>query len=246
MTQPSKPEDRPGSIRFKQTIPGGWNWSHVLKRGTTLRIVDVEGRANVSVLLFNADFPVERINVPDSLKAQHTAYFTTGRVIMSDMGRVLASIVEDTCGGHEAFCGVSNAALVAEKYGPSSFSKNRNDWARNGFDSLLVELGKWGLGLRDFVANVTFFSLVDVDEEGNLSLREGHSRPGARVDVRAEMNTLVVLNTCPHPLDPSPTYAPGPVELIISDSPRAEADDPCRTSCEENERAFLNTEEYFL
>ena len=242
-TVPPIPEDR---LRFTEHVPGGWNWSHVLKRGTTLRITDTVGRANVSALFYNAEFTSERFNMPDSLKAQHTAYLTAGHTCMSDHGRVLVSLTADSCGWHDVLCGVSDRAGVKKQFGELTYAEARNEWHRNGYDSFLVELGKWGLGTRDVVANVNFFSKVVTDASGHFSFVSEHSVPGASVDLRAEMNTLVVLNSCPHPLDPVRSYNPGPVDLTVFTSDPPETDDHCRCSCEQNGRAFLNTERYFL
>ncbi len=242
----SLPEISTERFRFSERVPGGWNWSHVLKRGTTLRITNVEGKANVSTLLYNAEFPSERLNIPDSLKSQHTAFLTLGHTCMSDHGRVLVSLVEDTCGWHDVLTGVSHRAGVAKKYGPSSYAEASNAWHRNGYDSLLVELGKWGLGERDMVANINFFSKVSTDEEGGFQFVENHSLAGEQVELRAEMNTLVVLNSCPHPMDPNPAYDPGEILLEVYSSDPPGAEDLCRCSCDQNRRAFHNTERYFL
>jgi urea carboxylase-associated protein 2 len=242
----SLPPIPPDRFRFEETVPGGWNFSHVLKRGTTLRITDLEGGANVSVLFYNAELLCERFNMPDSLKAQHTAYLTAGHTCMSDHGRVLVSVTADSCGWHDVLCGVSDRETVRARFGEKTYAQARNDWHRNGRDSLLVELGKWGLGVRDLVANVNFFSKVATDEAGAFSFVPGNSSAGDAVDLRAEMNTLVVLNTCPHPLDPSPVYAPGRVRLEVFESDPPGPDDLCRTSCGQNGRAFHNTERYFL
>jgi urea carboxylase-associated protein 2 len=235
-----------GGSRFREEVPGGATWSHVLERHTTLRIVDVRGGANVSALFYNLEVPAERYNMPDTLKAQYTAYLTKGRVLLSDMGRVLCSVVEDTCGWHDTLCGLSNAAIVASRHGHKPYSRARNDFHRNAHDNLLVELGKWGLGKQDLVPNVNFFSKVVADEDGRLSFVADHSPAGAFVDLRAEMNVLVVLTAVAHPLDPSPVYAPRPVELVVSDGEPPAADDPCRLSRPEAARAFENTERYFL
>jgi urea carboxylase-associated protein 2 len=233
-------------IRFTVDVPGGWNWSHVLKRGSALRVTDLEGRANVATLFYNAELTCERFNMPDTLKAQHTAFLTTGCVCYSDHGRVLVSLTADDAGWHDVLCGVGDAALFREKYGERRYQEARNAYVRNGRDGLLVELAKWGLGRRDMVANVNFFSKVVPDEQGSLSFVPGHSRPGASVDLRAGLNTLVVIDTCPHPLDPRADYAPGPVRLTVYDADPPGADDPCRTRCPENGRGFTNTERYFL
>ncbi|MDB6154645.1 MAG: hypothetical protein JWL90_3098 [Chthoniobacteraceae bacterium] len=236
----------PTLIRFEETVPPASNWSHVLKRGTTLRIADVEGGANVSALFYNFELRSERYNMPDTLKAQHTAKLTKGFCLYSDMGRVLASITEDTCGWHDPIGGCSNARIIRRKYGELTYQSARNEYFKNGHDSFLVELGKYGMGKADLVPNVNFFGKVTVDDSGVMTFDKSHCIPGAFVDLRAEMNTLIVLNTCPHPLDPSPSYSPKPVHLTVRSSPPPGPDDLCRTSRPENERGFLMTERYFL
>jgi hypothetical protein len=233
-------------IRFEETVPPGANWSHVLKRGTTLRITDIEGGANVSALFYNFELLCERLNLPDTLKCQHIARLTKGNCLYSDMGRVLVSITEDTCGWHDPLAGCSNARIVAQKYGELNYQKARNDCHRNAHDNFLVELGKYGMGERDLAMNVNFFNKVTVDDEGKMIFHTGNSRAGAFVDLRAEMNALVVLNTCVHPLNPATAYAPKPVHLAVRTSPPPTPDDPCRKSRPENERGFILTERYFL
>lgn len=231
---------------WEETIRAGASWSHVLKRGTSVRITDLEGGANVGAVFYNFECPAERYNMPDTLKAQHIARLTTGFVLYSDMGRVLCSVIEDTVGWHDPIGGTSNAILVERKYGPSSYQVSRNDYHKNGQDSFLVEMGKWGLGPRDLVANVNFFSRVDVAEDGSMSFTPGNSKAGSRVELRAEMNVLAILNTCQHPLDPHPKYEPKPVQVSIRRVSAPGPNDPCRISRPENGRGFTLTERYFL
>ncbi|MEO8598030.1 MAG: urea amidolyase associated protein UAAP1 [Candidatus Solibacter sp.] len=233
-------------ILWEETVQGGANWSHVLKRGTALRLVDCEGGANVAALFYNFECPVERYNMPDTLKAQHIARLTEGFVLYSDMGRVLCSLTGDSVGWHDPLGGLSNAVTVLKQYGPGRYQECRNDSHKNALDGLLVELGKWGLGARDLVPNVNFFSRVDVGEDGGMSFHPNNSKAGDWVELRAEMNVLVLLNTCQHPLDPNPRYAPKPVELSIRRVPAPGPEDPCRISRPENDRGFTLTERYFL
>jgi uncharacterized protein len=230
---------------FEETLPGGAMWSHVLKRHHTLRLTDLEGGANASVLLYNADRLTERYNMPDTLKAQHTAFITRGRVLMSDMGCALLSVTHDTCGWHDTLCGHLDAATSAAKYGQARYQEHRNAFHRNARDSFLIELAKWGLSARDIVPNLNFFSRVVADEDGRLSFVPEASRAGAFVDLRAEMNVLVVLATCQHPLDPAPRYAPRPVNLAVRRTPPPGPDDPCRRSRPEAARAIENSERFF-
>jgi urea carboxylase-associated protein 2 len=217
-----------------------------LKRGTALRLTDVEGGVNVAATFLNFENSAERFNLPDTLKAQHIARLTAGFVLYSDMGRILCSIIEDTCGWHDPLGGCSNAELVRRKYGVRTYQESRNAWHQNARDGFLIELGKYGLTSRDLPAVVNFFSKVAVDEAGALSFVPGNSHAGAYVDLRAEMNTLVLLNTCPHPLDPAPDYQPKPLHLSVRRVQAPTADDACRLSRPENARGFTLTERYFL
>jgi uncharacterized protein len=235
------PADR---LIHREVVRGGSAWSRRVRRGEVLRLTDGTGKACVSALFYNAREPLERYNMPDTLKAQYTAFLTTGRVLYSDMGRVLMSIVGDTCGWHDTISGCGDAAASRAQFGEGSYQERRNDFFRNARDNFLVELGKHGLGKRDLGANVNFFVRVGVDEAGRLSWTAGHSRPGAHVDLRCEIDTLVVLSNTPHPLDPSPAYAPPPVELALWRGDPPGPDDPCRLSRPENGRGFQLTEAY--
>lgn len=234
------------STLFEEELPGGAMWSHVVKRHHTLRLTDVEGGVNVGMLLYNADRLTERYNMPDTLKAQHTAFITSGRVLMSDMGCALMSVTDDSCGWHDTLCGHLDAAESAARYGVARYQENRNQFHRNARDSFLIELQKWGLGAADIVPNLNLFSRVAPDADGRLLFASGASRAGAHVDLRAEMNVLVVLNTSQHPLDPARTYAPRRLSLSVRATPPPGADDACRTSRPEAGRALANSERFFL
>ena len=230
---------------WEEVVPGGGHCAFVMKRGTALRLTDVEGGANLSALFYNQEEKLERYNMPDTLKAQHTAHLTTGFVLYSDMGRVLASVIGDSVGWHDTISGMSNAALVEKKYGKAVYQQARNAMHRNARDSMLIELGKWGLGKRDIVPNVNFFSKVSSDENGGLHFVANHTKAGAFVELRFEMNVLVVLSATQHPLDLNPDYAPKPVLLQAWRCGTPDAQDPCRNFRPENVRGFYNTELLF-
>ncbi len=234
------------SILWEETIQPGASWSHVLKRGTALRLTDLEGGANVGAIFYNFECPVERFNLPDTLKAQHIARLTKGFVLYSDMGRILLSVVGDSVGWHDSLGGTSSRQTVERKHGHATYQDVRNDCHKNGRDSFLIEMGKWGLSPRDLVANVNFFSRVEVDRDGRMIFLPGNSKAGDYVDLRAEMNVLIILNTCQHPLDPNPKYQPKPVKISLRQVAPPAFDDPCRTARPENGRGFTLTERYFL
>ena len=231
---------------YEVELTGAGMWSKVIGRGKTLRMTDLQGGANVGMLLYNALEKEERYNMPDTLKGQHIFFLTSPYCVHSDMGRLFCSITQDTCGWHDTVCGCSDASLVHDKYGCQHYQEARNDWYRNARECFLIELGKWGLGERDLVPNLNWFSKVVADEEGNLSHVQGNSNAGDSLDLRFQMDTLVVLNTCQHPLDERKTYEPNSVKLSVFSSKPVAPDDPCRLSRPENERAFINTEDYNL
>lgn len=241
-TLPPIPKER---LIHEEVLHGAGMWSKVIRRGRVLRLEDCEGGANVGMLLYNADERHERYNMPDTLKGQHIFYLTSPYCLHSDMGRLFASIIGDTSGWHDTVCGATDAQMMREKYGDGDFQSLRNDFPRNGRECFLIELEKWGLGKRDLVPNLNFFSKVVADDEGNLSFDTTHARAGASIDLRLEMDSLIVLNTCPHPLDPSAEWKPKSVRLSVYEAEAVSAEDPCRLSRPENERAFINTETYY-
>lgn len=229
---------------LERTLSGAGMWSGVISRGKRLRLTDLEGSANVSMLLYNALERHERYNMPDTLKGQHIFYLRAPYCLHSDMGRLLASITHDDCGWHDTVCGHSNADSVIEKYGVCNYQEAGNEWYRNSRDCFLIELSKWGLGKRDLVPNLNWFSKVVSDDAGALAYVPNHSKPGDKVELRFEMDTLVVLNTCQHPFDPSPEYQTKPVKLEVIEGKPTPADDPCLSVRPENLRAWENNETY--
>jgi urea carboxylase-associated protein 2 len=229
---------------WTHTLPGGTHWSGVMRRGMSLRLVAQGADANVAALFYSREQPFERYNMPDTLKAQHTAHLTAGCACYSDMGRILVAITADTLGWHDPLCGLTDQSLVDARYGATTYQQHRNDRRVGGREAMLVELGKYGLGERDLVPNINFFSKVVVDEAGNMRLAPGHCRAGDAMDLRFEMDCIVLLHAGPHPLATGPRYAPPDVQLIAWRSLPVAADDPCRMRCPENARGYVNTERY--
>jgi urea carboxylase-associated protein 2 len=220
-----------GDAVHHETIPGGWYWSTRLMRGEAIRIAQT-GPSSVALVAWNAADPSERLNLPDTVKVQWSTIVSKGRVVFSDMGRVLFSVIEDSSGAHDALMGGSTAPSNAARYG---------DGTRNTRDNLVIAAGKLGLDRRDIPSVLTLFAPVRVQEDGALVWRGELSHPGEDyVDLRAEMELLVALSNCPHPLDPGPDYAPAPVEVTRYRAPTPAADDLCRTATAEAVRGFEN------
>lgn len=228
----------PSLVLLDEKLPGGAYWHGVIKRGNTLRVTDLEGSQGVSMICYNADNPIERLNVADTAKIQFNAFLKKGMVLYSDMGRILFSITEDTSGYHDLFGGCSNAASNTAKYGEGEFWKN----SRAHF---LKALTRWGLGKKDIMPNINLFTRVAIESDGKMVFVEGGEKPGSFIDLRAEMNVLVILSNCPHVLHPSNVYEPKPIQVTVWDSPAPATDDLCRTANPEAVRGFINTDALF-
>lgn len=237
------PADR---LLLEEVLSGGAAWSFTVRRHLTLRLTALAAGANVSFLCFNRHEPIDRYNMADTLKGQHTAKLTAGHILVSDMGRAMVSITGDTLGWHDPLGGHDSAAHVEKKWGAKNYQTARNDHHQNSHDHFLIELAKHGLNARDLVPNVNFFSKLNTSATGALSFVPNHARADDFIDLRAEMDLLVILTTCHHPMDTSPVYGPRPVRLQLHATPPPAPDDYCRTYRPENERAFYNSELLYL
>jgi uncharacterized protein len=229
-------------VLWDETIGGGEYCARMLKRGTRLRMTNLEGDGCVSFLVFNADRPIERLNVADTVKVQWNAYLAKGKLLLSDMGRALMSIVQDTCEKHDTFCGASSVKTNAAKYGNG---ENYGPFP-NARDRFLLALLKFDLGKKDIAPNINFFKTVRVQEDGSFKFIQNSSKPGDFVELRAEMNAIVAAVNAPHVLDPRPKYTCTPVRLTAWRGTVTPADDPIRTASPESIRAFENAEDFFL
>lgn len=231
----------PHDILWEETIAAGGYSSRRLSRGSRLRLIDLQGDACASMMIFNAEMPTERLNVADTVKVQWNAYLGAGKLFLSDMGRVLMSILEDDAGTHDAFCGTSNAATNASKYG-----EGRNSGAfPNGRDRLLLGAAKHGLGRRDVHPCVNLFKGVRIEADGAITPLIGPYAAGRTMILRAEMDVIVVIANCPHVLDPRKEWTVTPLRASAWRGAVTTADDAVRNATLEGTRAFLNVEDYF-
>ena len=242
-TLPAQASDVPAGARtvWEETLaPGGYGAKR-LARGTSLRLIDSHGDGHLSMLIFNAEMPTERLNVADTLKVQWNGYLAAGRLLLSDMGRVMITVTSDTAGTHDAFCGASNQASNARKYG-DGFNHGDHPNARDRF---VLGVAKFGLGRKDIHPCLNWFKGARVEDDGTITPQIGPFSPGREVILRAEMDVIVVLANTPHVLDPRPAYSVTPVRLTAWTGEVTREDDNFRTATPEGLRAFLNTEDYY-
>lgn len=232
------------NVIVSKVIPAGGKWSAFIQRGKEMTFTVSEEQANVSLLVYNAHDLAERYNMPDSLKAQHTAYFTKNNVLMSDQGRVLVSITEDSVGWHDPIGGYSTKEQIEAQFGITTYQESRNERYRNGEDNLLMELFRNGLSRRDLGPVVNLFSKVYCDEEGNMNLVVDHVKGGDTVTLRAEMDVFIAFSNTPHPLTEAASYPQASVTVEVKDAKPAHIGDSYVLHCDQNKRAFENTWEY--
>jgi urea carboxylase-associated protein 2 len=246
-TQPTVPasglaDPPPGvaaaDVLWEETIGAGGYASQVVPLGARVRFVDVDGDTCGGLLLHRADRPAERLNVADTVKLQWQAYPGRGYLLLSDMGRVLATVLADAGGGHDSFCGTSNRYDTERRYGDGAAHGPHP----SGRDRFVLALAKHGLGERDIAPNVNLFAAVVVGPDGTLRRREAASHPGAEVVLRAEQPLVVSLVAVPHRLDTRPAYAAGRIRITAWRGEPAPADDPARSAGPEARRAFENTD----
>lgn len=236
------PEGVPATdLVWEETIAAGGYATRRLSRGSRLRLIDLKGDACASLLIFNAEMPTERLNVADTVKVQWNAYLGAGKLLLSDMGRVLMSFVADDAETHDSFCGTSNAATNAAKYGDGSNSGP----CPNGRDRFLLGVAKHGLQRRDVHPCVTLFKGTKIAADGAIVPQIGPFAPGRTVVLRAEMEVIVVIANCPHVLDPRAEWTVTPLRATAWRGPVTPPDDPIRTATPEGLRAFENVEDYF-
>ncbi|MEA2292742.1 MAG: uncharacterized protein QOE86_381 [Solirubrobacteraceae bacterium] len=229
----------PSALTWAETVAGGGYTSMVLARGMTLRLTDVAGDACAHLLLYNADQPWERLNVADTVKIPWQAYLSAGHPLLSDQGRVLATIVEDGSGRHDALCGTTSRAVNDARYGDGS----PEGGTPAGRELFLLAGAKHGLGPRDIGPSVSLFQGVGVRDGGALAF-EGGAGAGTHVDLRCELPVVILIANVPHPLDPRGEYTCTPLEVLAWPGDPTQPDDELWATSPELDRALRNTAGY--
>lgn len=232
-------------ILWSKILRPGEKWSGDIGRGMLIRFTALDDGANVSILLYNSRNHSEHFNMPDTLKAQHCMYLKRGNTLMSDNGRAMASIVEDTLEWHDAICGYTTEEMTREKYGVTNFQNNRNDFYRNGQDNFITELTRNGLSKRDLVPSVNLFSKISVDNVGNMIYHPDHCKKEDMVILRTEMDILLLLSNTPNPMNPNQKYPSVPVKVEVLPAEPVGVLDYCVNFMPQTRRSFENTWDYY-
>jgi urea carboxylase-associated protein 1 len=197
------------SARHDHVVPSEAPWSGVVRRGETLRIIDLEGQQAVDFLLYAAADPAERYSAQDTVLAGRSPYLGLGSQLMSSEGRVMATITADTCGQHDTSAGCCSCESNGVRFGEETRYQHA---CRENF---LLELSRHGLSKRDIVSNINFFMNVPIEPSGDFTVVDGISQPGNYVDLTAEMDVLCVISNCPQINNPCNGFNPAPIRVLI-------------------------------
>lgn len=236
---------KPQNILLEEILPGGARWSKIIRRGDKIRLSTKDGLASLSAMFYNADNTAERFNSADTVKVQHNAFLKKGNSLYSEQGRVLLSITDETTGGlFDAIAGISNPRIIKENFGDGTYGEIRNRYYKSDRENFLVELGKYGMGKRDMVQALNLFRRVDIIDGNRLELSSKRAEPGSYIDLRAEMNVLLLLSNTPHVMEKG-VYNPSDVHIMLYKGSPLTEDDLCRNFSPQSQRAFINNDRYF-
>ena len=199
---------------YREVVPAGDYFMKVVSKGQTFRILDLEGNQAADTLFYNADDPGERYSAMDTIREQGNVYLTAGTRLMSNENRVMLEIVADTCGRHDTLGGACATESNTVRY---ALEKKCMHACRDSWMLAVAENGEFGMSKRDITHNINFIMNVPITEQGGLTFEDGISAPGKYVELRAEMDVVVLISNCPQLNNPCNGYNPTPVEVLIWD-----------------------------
>jgi uncharacterized protein len=191
----------------RETVPAKGRWSRLIEPGQTLQIIDSHGQQAVDFLCYSATLPIDRINIPNTIKLNKSLYITAGCTIYSDHARRMLKVIEDTCGFHDTLAGCCSCEIDKVRY-----DVVKTESCRTNF---IAELARWAMGPSEIVSNINFFMRVPFREDGHVVIADCISKAGDHVTLQAEMPVIVVLSNCPQQHNPAAGFAPTAIEVVV-------------------------------
>ncbi len=199
-----------GTPVHDEVVPARSPWSRVVLAGQTLRIVDLEGNQAVDFLAYNAHDTAERYSAPDTVVAQGNLFLRVGTVLLSNEGNPMMTIVDSAVAYHDTVGGACSKESNTLRYGHHTAAQHAC------IENFVFEHARHGMGKRDIQSNINFFMNVPVEADGTLGIVDGISAPGLHVDLRAEMDVLVIVSNCPQINNPCNGFDPTPVRMVVT------------------------------
>jgi urea carboxylase-associated protein 1 len=204
------PPPLPGTIVHDELVAARAPWLHAVKAGQTLRIVDLEGNQAVDFLAYNAHDDAERYSAQDTIAAQGNIFLREGSVLLSNEGAPMMTVLSTAVAYHDTIGGACSCESNTLRYGHHTKAQHAC------VDNFLIANASHGRGKRDMVSNVNWFMNVPVEADGALGIVDGISAPGLHVDLRAEMDVVVVVSNCPQINNPCNGFNPTPVRMLVA------------------------------
>jgi len=198
--------------KTRKKVNAGDYFIEIIKAGDTIRIIDLEGNQAADTLFYNAHDPSERYSATDTVREQAALYLTTGSVLKTNLNRDLLEIVADTCGRHDTVGGACSTESNTVRY---DLEKRCMHACRDSWMLAIAEHEEYGLAKEDIAHNINFFMNVPVTPEGQLQFADGVSAPGKYVELKAKMDTIVLISNCPQLNNPCNAYNPTPIEVAV-------------------------------
>ncbi len=199
---------------FREQVAAGDYFMKVVTQGQTFRILDLEGNQAADTLFYNANDPAERYSAVDTIREQGNVYLTAGTQLLSNECNVMLEIVADTCGRHDTLGGACATESNTVRY---ALEKKCMHACRDSWMLAVAEHEEFGMSKRDITHNINFFMNVPVTKEGGLTFEDGISAPGKYVEMKAHMDTIVLISNCPQLNNPCNGYNPTPIEILVWD-----------------------------
>ena len=203
---------QPENAVIRDKVDAGDYYLKVIKKGQTVRILDLEGNQAADTLFYSADDVSERYSAIDTVREQGNVYLTAGTVLMTNDCNPLLEIVADTCGRHDTLGGACATESNTVRY---SLEKKCMHACRDSWLLAIAENEELGLSKSDITHNINFFMNVPVTADGKLSFADGISGAGKYVELTALMDTIMLISNCPQLNNPCNAYNPTPVEVLI-------------------------------
>jgi len=199
-----------GSIVLDQVVPARAPWANILRRGQTLRIIDLEGNQAVDFLMYKLGDEAERYSAQDTIAAQGNIYLKAGAVLLSNEGNPMARILATAVARHDTIGGACSCESNTLRYGYHTKSQHAC------VENFIQAASRFGLGKRDLVSNINWFMNVPVEADGSLGIVDGISAPGLFVDLYAEMDLIAMVSNCPQINNPCNGFDPTPVRVVVA------------------------------
>jgi len=197
---------------FNERVSSGVPFYHVVKKGQTIRIVDLEGCQAVDTLFYNANDHEERYSASDTIREQGGIFITTGTKLLSNDDNVMLEVTADTCGNHDTLGGHCSAESNTVRFG------HDKKYMHSCRDNYLLAIGELEMHPRDLTNNINFFMNVPVEEDGHLAIVDGISKGGDYVEMKAHMDVLILISNCPQLNNPCNGFNPTPIQIIIKEA----------------------------